>query len=380
MAAASSRALLFYRLTDLSNLHRKPLSYPYSHNILFRPSLPYLTTAKKRPGSSAAISCLISGIDGDDFISTNSFYHEFSVIANMLKRIEPLDISVISKGASNSAKDSMKRMISSMLGLIPPDQFSVTITVSKRPLVRLLSSSIITGYALWNAEYRIKLMRNFETSAIDMPERPNSVGCNGDIKDLNVEMECCSEELERLNIKSCLADLSPDAMNYIQELESQLSTAKKDLHTQKQETMQIGYARESNNDILKYLGSLDSDMMNELSRPSSSEVKEILQQLVQCTSRRVFMEHITSGLMGDSEAFQENYKNGDVNFCETPDYLAKLLFWCMLLGHQLRGLENRLYLRRAIRILHDEQVECTLINLVICYLQIIVFYLIFMYI
>ncbi|KAI3784771.1 hypothetical protein L1987_43876 [Smallanthus sonchifolius] len=336
MAAASSRALLFYRLTDLSNPHRKPLSYPYSHNLLFRPSLPYLSTAKERPGSSAAISCLISGIDGggvsDDFISTNSFYHELSVIANMLKRIEPLDISVLSKGASNSAKDSMKRMISSMLGFIPPDQFSVTITVSKRPLVRLLSSSIVTGYALWNAEYRITLMRNFETSSIDTP---NLGDCNGDIKDQNVEMECFSEELERLNLKSCLADLSPDAMNYIQELESELSTAKKDLHTQKQETMQIGYARESNNDILKYLGSLDSDMMNELSRPSSSEVKEILQQLVQCTSRRVFMEHISSGLMGDSEAFQENYKNGDVNFCETPDYLAKLLFWCMLLGHQM---------------------------------------------
>lgn len=45
--------------------------------------------------------------------------------------------------------------------------------------------------------------------------------------DHSVEMECFLEELERLNIQSGLADLCPDAMNYIQELESELSTAKK---------------------------------------------------------------------------------------------------------------------------------------------------------
>lgn len=63
----------------------------------------------------------------------------------MLKKIEPLDNSVISKGVSDSAKDSMKQTISTMLGLLPSDQFSVTVRVSKRPLDRLLMSSIITG-------------------------------------------------------------------------------------------------------------------------------------------------------------------------------------------------------------------------------------------
>ncbi|KAK9067258.1 hypothetical protein SSX86_014584 [Deinandra increscens subsp. villosa] len=355
MAAASSRALLFHRLTDLSNPHHTPLPSHYSHHLLLRPLLPYLSTAsasrKRSGGSATAITCRISG--SDDSVSTNSFYREFSVIANMLKKIEPLDISVISKGASDSVKDSMKRMISAMLGLLPSDQFSVTITVSKRPLVRLLASSLITGYTLWNAEYRITLMKNFETSQMNSPTRSNSGDCNDALMDQNeeegklcdndVEMEHCVEQFERLNLKSCLADLTPDAMKYIQELESELSTAKKELQSQKQETMQIGYARESNNDILKYLRSLDSDMLNELSKPSSSEVKGILQQLVHCTSIRIFKEDIS-----DSEAVQENYKNDNTNFCETRDYLAKLLFWCMLLGHQLRGLENTLYLRRAV--------------------------------
>lgn len=67
------------------------------------------------------------------------------MIANMLKRIEPLDNSVISKGISESAKDSMKQTISSMLGLLPSDQFSITVRLSKQPLHSLLVSSIITG-------------------------------------------------------------------------------------------------------------------------------------------------------------------------------------------------------------------------------------------
>lgn len=67
--------------------------------------------------------------------------------------------------------------------------------------------------------------------------------------------------------------------------------------------------------------------MNELSRPSSSEVKEVLQQLVHRTSQRVFKEDITPDLMRDSKVVQENYQTGNVIFTETRDYLAKLLFW-----------------------------------------------------
>ncbi|XP_076907486.1 uncharacterized protein LOC143563953 [Bidens hawaiensis] len=63
----------------------------------------------------------------------------------MLKNIDPLDRSVISKGVSDAAKDSMKQTISTMLGLLPSDQLTVMVRVSKRPLQRLLSSSFITG-------------------------------------------------------------------------------------------------------------------------------------------------------------------------------------------------------------------------------------------
>ncbi|XP_071702316.1 uncharacterized protein [Rutidosis leptorrhynchoides] len=370
-AASSSRAILLSRFADLSVFHHHQPP-PYSHHLLIRPLPPSLsvatTSSKKRV---AVVSCLISGVDGggvsDDFVSTRrsvSFDREFSVIANMLKKIEPLDTSVISKGVSDSAKDSMKQTISTMLGLLPSDQFSVMIRVSKRPLERLLSSSLITGYTLWNAEYRIMLMRNFEISSFNDSKRLNSgedcdaVEENVDKSEClcdNVMMECCTEESERLNLQGCLGDLSPEVMNYINQLESELSTAKKELHSRKQENMQIENTRETDNDLLKYLRSLDPDMVHELSRPSSSEVAEVIRELVQCTSRRFFKEDTASESGVSDIVSQENYPNDDDNFHDTigtsRDYLAKMLFWCMLLGHHLRGLENRLHLSCAVGLL-----------------------------
>lgn len=60
--------------------------------------------------------------------------------------------------------------------------------------------------------------------------------------------------------------------------------------------------------------------MTELSRPSSLEVEEIIQQLVQNVLSRFFKEERT-----------ENHPDGDDEFCDSTgasrDYLAKLLFW-----------------------------------------------------
>lgn len=140
MAATSSRVFVLSRVVDLSP---KSLSYPFTRPIAVR--IPVLHQ-RGAVASSATVSCLSGGVS-DEFVSTrkSSLDRGFSVIANMLNRIEPLDNSVISKGVPDSAKDSMKQTISTMLGLIPSDQFSVMVRVSKHPLYRLLFSSIITG-------------------------------------------------------------------------------------------------------------------------------------------------------------------------------------------------------------------------------------------
>ncbi|KAK4417719.1 hypothetical protein Salat_2184600 [Sesamum alatum] len=363
-ASAAARAILISRAA--ADISVKPAFLPpLSYHLLTRPLLP------APPKRRSAITCLISGVDGggvsDEFVSTrkSSFGREFSVIANMIKRIEPLDNSIISKGVSDSAKDSMKQTISTMLGLLPSDQFSVTVRVSKRPLDRLIVSSIITGYTLWNAEYRISLMRNFDISPdsskrSDFAEHDSEVrweesdGGEGE-KGIGGGVELCAEELERMNLQK-YRDLSPEASKYIEQLELELSAAKQELRARKLENLQMEHIKKSNNNLLEYLRSLESDMVTELSRPSSPEVEEIIHELAQNILQRFFKEEMASNCEGDLAASGvQSYQDSDNEFSDTigtsRDYLAKLLFWCMLLGHHLRGLENRLHLSCAVGLL-----------------------------
>ncbi|OWM71595.1 hypothetical protein CDL15_Pgr005782 [Punica granatum] len=356
--AASARAFIISRLADLS-----PRSPPLSRHLRtpFLPSFAPLTRRRADSApSSATVSCLSGGLS-DEFVSTrkSSLDQGFSVIANMLKRIEPLDNSVISKGVSDSAKDSMKQTISTMLGLLPSDQFSVTVTVSKHPLYRLLVSSIITGYTLWNAEYRISLMRNFDISpsslkSVDSLEETEDLEAEGEKfngSNVNIQLDdSCTEDLERIQV---FGDLSPEALSYIQQLQSELhaveegnikrfvkaqwedimrSDYSKELCAQKQENKRMEFGRESRNDLLEYLRSLDSDMVNELSRPSSVEVEEIIQRLVQNILRRFFKidtasEHMVGSLVGNAESCEDGSDESRDMIGTSRDYLAKLLFW-----------------------------------------------------
>ncbi|GKV08611.1 hypothetical protein SLEP1_g20219 [Rubroshorea leprosula] len=355
--AATARGLILSRVISLSS--PEPLRPSLSRlvtatNLPNRATIP--ATSSTRP-ATVTVSCLSGGGVSDDFVSTqkSNLDRGFLVIANMLKHIEPLDTSVISKGVSDSAKDSMKQTISTMLGLLPSDHFAVSISLSKNPFRRLLFSSIITGYTLWNAEYRISLTRNW-----DIPvERGKGFSKQSEVleeKSEGGELGVGSiDELEGVR-PQIFGDLSPEALNYIQKLQSELSEAEEELNAKKKENMQIEYERGSRNDLLEYLRSLDADMVTELSQPSSLEVEEITHQLVQNIVHRFFKDEVTSNFRG--ETITENMENhqdaDDENFGTigtSRDYLAKLLFWCMLMGHHLRGLENRLHLSCAVGLL-----------------------------
>ncbi|KAL2335598.1 hypothetical protein Fmac_016811 [Flemingia macrophylla] len=300
----------------------------------------------------------------DDAVSTRnpSFDRGFTVIAAMLRRIEPLDNSAISKGVSPSARDSMKQTISTMLGLLPSDHFSVTVSVSKRPLHRLLFSSIVTGYTLWNAEYRMSLTRNLDISGSG--DEGSDCETHLEVSKVKDGAQQGCEKIEVVNdLGSCsgsgsvkeFADLPPQALSYIQQLQSELISVTEELNAQKQEMMRLEYDKGKWNNLLEYLRSLDPDMVTELSRPSSVEVEDIIHQLVQNVLRRFFTDDSTSNFMEQSvEGNVDNHSDNDEysnTVATSRDYLAKLLFWCMLLGHHLRGLENRLHLSCVVGLL-----------------------------
>ncbi|XVF60413.1 hypothetical protein PTKIN_Ptkin08bG0043800 [Pterospermum kingtungense] len=323
-ATATARAVILSRITALSS---KPLP----------PSLsPFLPTRRNRPSSAVTLSCLnVGGVYEDDyyFVSTQKSKVDrgFLLIANMLKNIEPLDTCVISKGVSDSAKESMKRTISAMLGILPSDQFSVLVSLSKPPLHRLLFSCIITGYTLRNAEYRVSLMRNLERAA---PAE-------------EVAEEAARQQRQRE---------SPEALKYIENLQAELSDAEEELNAQKKENVRIECDRENKNDLLEYLRSLDANMVTELSQPSSVQVEEIIHQLVQNIFKKFFKDELNPDFMGDPGIVNtENHQEAAEENCGTVgtsrDYLAKLLFCKMhyafpalktLLMHAIMPLSTRM--------------------------------------
>ncbi|MBA0562405.1 hypothetical protein Golob_007451 [Gossypium lobatum] len=338
-SAATTRAVIFSRITALSV---KPLSPSLSR---FLPSPP------NRPPSALTVSCCLKdgGAYDDYSVSTqkSNLDRGFIVIANMLKHIEPLDTSVISKGVSDSAKEAMKRTISTMLGILPSDQFSVLVSLSKPPLHRLLFSSIITGYTLWNAEYRVSLMRNLERAAPaedlvketeeGVSQRHREVVKNNIEEGVGGNGEY--EELEKISPR-VFEDLSPEALKYIEKLQAELSDMEEELSAQKKENVRMECGRENMNGLLEYLRSLDADMVTELSQPSSVQVEEMIHQLVQNILQRFFKD----ACMRDSGIVNTgNLQDAADETCGTSrDYLAKLLFCFFWQVYAIRSSFERL--------------------------------------
>ncbi|MBA0571882.1 hypothetical protein Golob_002251 [Gossypium lobatum] len=328
---ATARAVVFSRITTLST---KPL--PPSLSRFFR-------NRHNRPFSALTVSCLNSGgvCDDDYFVSTqkSNLDRGLLVIANMLKNIEPLDNSVVSKGVSYSAKESMKRTISTMLGILPSDHFSVSVSVSTPPLHRLLFSSIITGYTLWNAEYRVSLMRNLERAAPGEEVAGETEEAirqrQGEVFEEKREERASQsdgfQEFEKIRPRVS-GELSPEALKYIEKLQAELSDAVEELNVEK-ENVQIECEKQNRNDLLEYLRSLDADMVTELSQPSSVQVQETIHQLVQNILQRPFKNELKrdSGIVNKGNNHQDVADETSGTVGTSRDYLAKLLFWYIFL-------------------------------------------------
>ncbi|KHG15289.1 putative ABC transporter ATP-binding YxlF [Gossypium arboreum] len=367
----------------------------FSSSISF-PALRFLsyTNLTKLPRTSLlAFSSNNSGSSPfNDASGSNSSPSKKSVLTNLIQEIEPLDISLIQKDVPPSTVDAMKRTISDMLGLLPSDRFQVFIEALWEPLSKLLISSMMTGYTLRNAECRLCLERNLgcegclgknpDKSNFDLQEilldRTKISDCSG--KDnVSSEFEKTTEDkVEDIEFQS-MGEISPATRKYILLLQSRLTSMKKELREIKGKNAALQMqqiAGEEKNDLLNYLRSLQPDKLcltlmfdiypdkgidvAELSEPTSPELKETIHSVV-----HNLLTTLSPKMHSKTTPLSENTATGTVNnieiedctklventslqlqpiFSLTRDYLARLLFWCMLLGHYLKGLEYRMEL------------------------------------
>ncbi|GMI88283.1 hypothetical protein like AT2G14910 [Hibiscus trionum] len=358
-------------------------------NLLFPPSLsispfrhlsPINPKISRRTPLLALCSSNSAASPFHDGFGSNPTPSKKSVLTNLIHEIEPLDVSLIQQDVSPTTVDAMKRTISGMLGLLPSDRFQVFIEALWEPLSKLLVSSMMTGYTLRNAEYRLYLERNLGCEG-DL-ENQTSEKSNIDLQEMLLDSTRINELFEKNGLSSASEETNKEqfedidfqgpgempleARKYILHLKSRLTAVKKELHEVKRKTAALQmqqFVGEEKNDLLDYLRSLEPEKVAELSEPTSPEVKDTIHSVVHgllaTLSPRMhskippLSENTATGTVNiGSEDCAELVENTSLQFQPfislTRDYLARLLFWCMLLGHYLRGLEYRLELMELL--------------------------------
>lgn len=313
-----------------------------------------------------------------------------SVLSNLIQEIEPLDLNLIQKDVPVDTVDAMKRTVSGMLGLLPSDQFNVSVEAFWGPLSKLLISSMMTGYTLRNAEYRLCLENSMgaceddsDDCNLDAVERvihEKSVDAISEVPESSVTDNLLpeTEKSENTNVfknidAEKLGEISPEAEKYFLYLKSCLSSAQRELDDlrRKNAALQVQqFVGEEKNDLLDYLRSLEPEKVAELSEPTCPSVKESIHSVV-----HGLLATLSPKMHSRYPPQSENPQGGNVNIGKDDcaeliensslqfqpmislprDYLARLLFWCMLLGHYIRGIEYRLELMHALTISGDTE-------------------------
>ncbi|CAJ2630470.1 unnamed protein product [Trifolium pratense] len=208
--------------------------------------------------------------------SFDDFTSKKSALSELIQEIEPLDVSYIQKDVPPTTVDAMKRTISGMLGLLPSDQFTVIVEALWEPLSKLLISSIMTGYTLRNAEYRLCLEKTLDICERDL-EKPKAETAKFDLQDflrdsVNVidfgRKNNLSPKVEKSHDHIDIEDLgqiSAEAQEYISNLQSRLSSMKKELREVKRKSAALQmqqFVGEEKNDLLDYLRSLQPEQLS----------------------------------------------------------------------------------------------------------------------
>eukprot|EP00243_Klebsormidium_subtile_P011936 TRINITY_DN7009_c0_g1_i4.p1 TRINITY_DN7009_c0_g1~~TRINITY_DN7009_c0_g1_i4.p1 ORF type:complete len:321 (-),score=73.24 TRINITY_DN7009_c0_g1_i4:905-1867(-) len=257
-------------------------------------------------------------------------------------------------------------------------------------------------YTLRNAEYRLSLQRSWESDSGEEGAPPlepapvsrhpevdghlalDSDSCQAEVAAGGVEMSSSEGEEEVGVAEMELEGLPAEAAAYVRKLQSKLaetqealSSAEKTLSALKMEGVTPAAVpppsgEDEGNALLDYLRSLEADKVAELSKPGTPDVEEAIRAVIDgllgnlgpsqqggasrggayggpgmraggggWESRRAVMgEGLGASPQVPGLEFQQTVT-------ASRDYLARLLFWCMLLGHYARGVELRLDLNRT---------------------------------
>ncbi|XP_028117611.1 uncharacterized protein LOC114315226 isoform X2 [Camellia sinensis] len=206
------------------------------------------------------------------------------ILLEYVQSVQPEFMELFVKRAPQQVVDAMRQTVANMIGTLPPQFFTVTVTTVAENLAQLMYSVLMTGYMFRNAQYRLELQRSLEQVAL--PE----VQDKEDVPDYAPgTQKKVSGEVIRWNNVSGPEKI--DAVKYIELLEAEIE----ELH------QEVGRkSANGQNELLEYLRSLQPQNL----KTSATETS-------------------------------------------APE-LAKLLYWLMVVGYGIRNIEVRFDMERVL--------------------------------
>mmetsp|Transcript_2874 Transcript_2874/g.8776 ORF Transcript_2874/g.8776 Transcript_2874/m.8776 type:complete len:419 (+) Transcript_2874:183-1439(+) len=250
-------------------------------------------------------------------------------IYSRLKDSSPEDLESVRANASAEAFFVIQRTAQGMVGSLSPNHFDIRITTERVGIDRLLYSSMVTGYVLKNAEYRMRMndklreglgqvftsrrepsFESVETKEDDgRPEYMREVPDKKRLVRENIEGKVTWKTAETKE------EVSMEGNDYIDQLEAEIAGL--------QEKLRPHMPNDMTNRLLLFLTRLPQQTVTSLGAEIS--------QAASLTMRRILSERL--GFIHESKL--------KMNFTMSREYLAQYICWCLLVGYNIRNFEKQ---------------------------------------
>eukprot|EP00262_Sarcandra_glabra_P019125 TRINITY_DN70_c0_g2_i1.p1 TRINITY_DN70_c0_g2~~TRINITY_DN70_c0_g2_i1.p1 ORF type:complete len:326 (+),score=61.29 TRINITY_DN70_c0_g2_i1:225-1202(+) len=237
------------------------------------------------------------------------------ILLEYVKNVQPEFMELFLKRAPQQVVDAMRQTVTNMIGTLPPQFFSVTVTTVAENLAQLMYSVMMTGYMFKNAQYRLELQQSLEQVALP------DVQVAKDVPDYAPgTQKKVTGEVIRWNNISGLEKM--DAVKYIELLEAEIE----ELNRQMERRLANGQ-----NELLEYLKSLEPQNLKDLTSSAGEDVV-------------LAMNTFIKRLLAVSDPAQMKTTATETSAPE----LAKLLYWLMVVGYSIRNIEVRFDMERVL--------------------------------
>jgi hypothetical protein len=241
-----------------------------------------------------------------------------------VQTVQPDDMDTFVDQGPHQVLEAMRQTIQNITGTLPPEFFAITVQTRPNDLAQLMYSAMVTGYVFRNVQYRLELRSSMLPSGDDIdgyghwgkPALPiMTVDCSeAPGYAPGTQKSRVAGEVLKWHHENGMETIP--AAEYIEQLESQISILKQQVSTQL-------YINAAGNEVLNYLKGLEHDQASQLSAAGDDSLEAFntfIQRLMGHDLRQQDMEDPTES---------------------TAVELAHLLFWCMVVGYNLRTLETR---------------------------------------